>query len=534
MSFKKPHATGIRDTWKLWRYCLCRHGWYPLLVSPFVTIGFLLDLYSSLDCHFLRVNIGFTPANEEWSDPQIDVGFWSYHGDEGVVDNQPPFRNDKIYILPGCTEYSPEFSDFFIGGDKAWSAAKIMGMTSGVAGAIACVSLRIILYYSSHLSLFLNLAYLFFLIADLTLCSYKLTIWLMTTCPLPAWFVWPGILLPSTLIGFLAGGAKFFIVDSSICTKSMWLPFEDAGYREVSDSCTFLRGAYLSIASIVCFFIAICLIFYNVPDLRELDPDYGKDPINNNSAADLEKAEPVVGKHGSMIVCESPQDITPITTSETSSAREGDSRKLYNEVSQTRVEAGVAERDGVEDIMEQVFTYLKESGSQIEMPSTNRAFSSGEKSEIIKSDKPLLSSSIHRTPSYAGTGKPNNKETSHNTSRRLQKRSTSIPTTNNEYGSVNSNTSHESINKKSLKRKKYSPVPFEVKNNSTTSEEKYYPIKKNNVIHEEMPVKPEEATSMVSNKGITTYMRGINEQQLISLNFFLFKNSSLHLALQSQ
>jgi len=135
-------GTGIRDTWKLWRHCMCRHGWYPLVVAPFITAAGVLDIYSSLDCNFIRVNVGFTPFNEEWSEPSFNVGFWTHQTDPLHSQNSTEIeKTNPLLSFKGCEPYSTGFHKSFIQGDRAWTAASIMAYCSGIAGLTAMVSL---------------------------------------------------------------------------------------------------------------------------------------------------------------------------------------------------------------------------------------------------------------------------------------------------------------------------------------------------------------------------------------------------------
>ena len=142
-------GSGVIDTWKLWRHCMCRHGWYPLIVAPFITTAGLLDIYSSLNCAFIRVDVGFTPVNEQWSENIIDVGFWSYNKGEDhftdILENQnvtqiQPQASSSTFLFPHCSSYEEDFKDYFIEGDRAWSAAKIMALSSGIASITIIVS----------------------------------------------------------------------------------------------------------------------------------------------------------------------------------------------------------------------------------------------------------------------------------------------------------------------------------------------------------------------------------------------------------
>jgi hypothetical protein len=127
-------ASGLTQVWKLWRHCCCRYGWYPLLVAPIVTASCLLDLYSSLGCEFLNVDVGFIPSNPAWNQSTAALGLFQYHsGMEGsdVLTN---------VFVEGCRRYSNEFESVFVDGDRTWEVTRIMAYISGAGGILATVS----------------------------------------------------------------------------------------------------------------------------------------------------------------------------------------------------------------------------------------------------------------------------------------------------------------------------------------------------------------------------------------------------------
>lgn len=118
MEIKPP--SGLTLTWRLWRHCCCRYGFYPLLVAPIVTSGCLLSLYSSAGCDFLRVNIGFTPSNAAWNQSTAELGLFYYQS--GIPDE----NTYKSALLDGCRPYREQFNTDFIEDDRTWKVAKIM------------------------------------------------------------------------------------------------------------------------------------------------------------------------------------------------------------------------------------------------------------------------------------------------------------------------------------------------------------------------------------------------------------------------
>jgi hypothetical protein len=127
--------SGLIYTWRLWRHCCCRYGWYPLVVAPIVTAGCFLSLYSSGGCDFLRVDVGFTPSNEAWNQSKAELGLFYYQS--GIDDNEKLINS----LTEGCQWYEDSFSEMFINDDRTWTVARIMGMISGIASLIATVSI---------------------------------------------------------------------------------------------------------------------------------------------------------------------------------------------------------------------------------------------------------------------------------------------------------------------------------------------------------------------------------------------------------
>jgi len=220
------------------------------------------------------------------------------------------------------------------------------------------------------------------------------TIWLMTLCPLPACFVWPGVLLPAVLIGFLAGGAKFFIFDSVLCTRSVWVRALTPMTLESAQSCTLQQGAFLSIASICCFFICICLIFYNVPEKRVLDPHFGVDEDGSIDEKDLEQGPIKYSYDPTMEMI--PEDVPYMVESRKDlydlPQLEVRDRTIPPNINNARQDLHVEDRDdksdGLEAVMTKIGTYLKESGSEIDF---EKALSSANSTNENKSQKKTTS-----------------------------------------------------------------------------------------------------------------------------------------------
>ena len=133
MAFKR----GITQLWKLWRHCCCRFGCWPLIIAPLVTWATILDLYSSVDCEFVRVNIGFTPSNSAWNQSSyVDLGLFHYQSESLQADILYP----ELLKVEGCRTYPQDFQSQFMEGDRTWDVARMMALVSGSAGMLATVS----------------------------------------------------------------------------------------------------------------------------------------------------------------------------------------------------------------------------------------------------------------------------------------------------------------------------------------------------------------------------------------------------------
>ena len=133
MMERRPASSGLRHSWRLWRYCCCRYGWYPLFVAPIVTAGCLLSLYSAAGCDFIRVDVGFTPSNPGWNQSTLELGLFMYQSDE--VDT----NKYRALFIDGCRPYPDELFEEFVENDRTWRVAQIMAYVAAGGGVVATV-----------------------------------------------------------------------------------------------------------------------------------------------------------------------------------------------------------------------------------------------------------------------------------------------------------------------------------------------------------------------------------------------------------
>ena len=109
----------------------------------------------------------------------------------------------------------------------------------------------------------------------------------MVISPIPVCFVWPGILLPASLVAFLGGAAKFLFFDIEICRSNLWLPDGDDITPITAESCSLGMDATLSIISSILSLACVLLVCIKAPKRKEFHdskeivyPGYGGDIQN--------------------------------------------------------------------------------------------------------------------------------------------------------------------------------------------------------------------------------------------------------------
>lgn len=101
--------------------------------------------------------------------------------------------------------------------------------------------------------------------------------------PLPAFFFWPAVLLPSLMAAFLAEGSKFLFFDTSICRNPVWYPSGEDSPPRVADDCTLGTTGIFSIVAGTVFFLCLILVCLKAPEKRTLREDYGQRHYDDNN-----------------------------------------------------------------------------------------------------------------------------------------------------------------------------------------------------------------------------------------------------------
>ena len=122
-------SSGIHHKKSGWRSvvnrCCCRNGFYPVVVAPIITGAWLLDIYCSAGCDFVRLDIGFEPMNEAWNQTSVNLGFFLYDASsQNVADVAETSGNMLLDTFhPSCRTYESAFDSFFIDGDQTWTVS---------------------------------------------------------------------------------------------------------------------------------------------------------------------------------------------------------------------------------------------------------------------------------------------------------------------------------------------------------------------------------------------------------------------------
>jgi hypothetical protein len=209
-------------------------------VAPIATLAWVLSLYSTLGCHFIELDVGFTPSNSAWNQSHISLGLWHYQSDTAV--------NDSVLssLYANCQWYSADFSSQFIESDRTWKVARIMAMISGIGSLCACI-----------------------------------TSWVFVCTPLPISFFWPALLLPLVMISFIAEGSKFLLFDVGICRNNLWYPSGIDSLPQAAQGCGLGFTSFLTVSAASVLLISLLSVCLHSPVKRTLDPDYGLYYVND-------------------------------------------------------------------------------------------------------------------------------------------------------------------------------------------------------------------------------------------------------------
>jgi hypothetical protein len=148
----------------------------------------------------------------------------------------------------------------------------------------------------------------------------QITAWLFVISPLPAYFFWPGFLLPTLMTSFLTEGSKFLIFDTAVCRNTAWFPSGADSLPRVAEECTLGNTGAYAIASVSIFFVCLILVCLKAPDKRVLEPHYGTDYDDSdfdgahrfgNPEPNHYQGNPEMFSNGQHVQTISPYDVPP-------------------------------------------------------------------------------------------------------------------------------------------------------------------------------------------------------------------------------
>mmetsp|Transcript_35024 Transcript_35024/g.72932 ORF Transcript_35024/g.72932 Transcript_35024/m.72932 type:complete len:472 (-) Transcript_35024:1193-2608(-) len=250
----KGSVSPLAKCWTYGRYCCFRFGMYPLAVAPILTAAFLLSVYSTTGCRFVEVDLGFSPTpNESWNSSSASLGFYyHYRPDQPYAEGESKFDPELAdTVHENCYWYSDAMEDNFIESDRTWKVARIMALISAGGSGLSAI-----------------LAWSF-----------------VGPCYCPVNVLWPAFLLPIVMMSFIAEGSKFLIFDMSICRNKIFKIETEDGSEEFqgADSCSLGESAILAIVSGCLLLVGMLMVCLNIPNERELDPNFG---MSNGSTDD--------------------------------------------------------------------------------------------------------------------------------------------------------------------------------------------------------------------------------------------------------
>jgi hypothetical protein len=251
------------------KFFCCSNGFYPLLVAPLVTAAWLLDVYGSLGCSFINLDIGVDPINIGWNRTSVlDFGLFYYSDSEGTnVD--APFYMETFH--PECRKFEDIFSEYFIDGDKTWKVSMHISVHLSISSKEEKCQHQSI---SINIIIIIKLSQVMAIVSGCAGTLATLIIWLFVFFPIPICAMWSGVLLPSVLALFLAGGSKFLLFDTEICGSALWIPFGDVSSPVEAKSCSLANDSFTGIFSTILALLCMLLICMKSPKNTRDNNDY--------------------------------------------------------------------------------------------------------------------------------------------------------------------------------------------------------------------------------------------------------------------
>ena len=253
---------------------------YRVLVAILVTCACLLDVYGSMGCDFIRLEIGFEPVNDVWQDSGAQFGLFYFDspgtitkkrsnlfdfesalvsGESGAgksktVSPKTATTNSNFALMnKGCQVYSTSFEDNFISADISWNSSRFMAYVTGICGVLGTVAAWLL---------------------AINPCS-----WLSKT-------MWMIVLRVTMVLSTCAGAAMFVFFNTDICTADLWLEDEQSN-AVAAESCRPGESAIFGFASCLAFFICSIIVLMRSPARQEEEKHVAGEGTVKTSPTDM-------------------------------------------------------------------------------------------------------------------------------------------------------------------------------------------------------------------------------------------------------
>ena len=110
---------------------------YRVTLGIGMTAALFFSIFSSIDCKFLRIDVGFTPDNAIYQSKEFGLGLWS------MEDPTAPGKCLMLDVsrrLGSVTREDHYYTSSFFNGDIIWGTARIIALSGICVGMIDLVS----------------------------------------------------------------------------------------------------------------------------------------------------------------------------------------------------------------------------------------------------------------------------------------------------------------------------------------------------------------------------------------------------------
>jgi len=113
---------------------------HKVMIGILVTFGLMFSIFSSFDCKYVRVDVGFKPDNTIYRSGEFGLGLWT------MEDPTTPGKCLTIDIsrtLGSITQGDHYYSSSFLNGDVIWGAARITALSGLFFGLVDALTLQL-------------------------------------------------------------------------------------------------------------------------------------------------------------------------------------------------------------------------------------------------------------------------------------------------------------------------------------------------------------------------------------------------------